>query len=191
VHFRCDDFSALFPFRSSYLYSVPLSLQLCQLFEELIEETLQKKPCYEKICRYRFSYLLSLLEREVSAKERTYPEAMERIARAVHSMNRYYAEEKSLEDYAAMCNLSKHHFLRVFTQITGSTPLQYRNRIRLEHAAEILREERIPVEQVAESTGFSSASYFSSAFKRYFGVSPKKYREDFAEEKNRAGLCRE
>lgn len=93
-------------------------------------------------------------------------------------MNRYYNENTGLEDFAAMCNMSKYHFLRVFSQITGVTPLEYRNDIRLSHAAEMLIEERLSVEEVEATVGYSSASYFSSAFKKKFGVSPKQYQKD-------------
>ena len=47
-----------------------------------------------------------------------------------------------------LCSMSKYHFLRMFAQITGSTPLEYRSNLRLAHAAELLREERLTVEEI-------------------------------------------
>lgn len=90
-------------------------------------------------------------------------------------MNRYYSENHSLDDYAQLCGMSKYHFLRVFRELVGATPLDYRNTIRLEHAKELLQEENLSIEEVGALTGYTSASYFSSAFKRKFGVSPKQY----------------
>ena len=83
----------------------------------------------------------------------------------------------SLEDYAKMCNMSKYHFLRVFSGIVGKTPLEYRNNIRLEHACELLSNEKLSVEEISASVGYSSASYFSSAFKKKYGISPKQYQQ--------------
>jgi len=73
--------------------------------------------------------------------------------------------------------MSKYHFLRTFQKFTGVTPLEYRNNIRLEHAAELLSEERITVEETGQAVGYSSASYFSSAFKKKYGLSPKQYQK--------------
>ena len=86
--------------------------------------------------------------------------------------------DTSLEDFANMCNMSKYHFLRTFLQITGKSPIEYRNDIRLSHAAEMLTEERLSVEEVGATVGYSSASYFSSAFKKKFSVSPKQYQKN-------------
>ena len=90
-------------------------------------------------------------------------------------MNKEYQINYALEDYATMCNMSKYHFLRVFKQTVGVPPLEYRNNIRLEHAAELIKEKVSSIEEIALSLGFSSLAYFSSAFKKKYGVSPKQY----------------
>lgn len=175
VHFQCDRLPKTCTLKTSHLYTPPLRRQVCDLFEEIIDETLQKQPCYDALFVYKLLELMTLLEREAAeAHPKTTRFAL--IAPAVHHMNKHYNSGLKLEDYAALCHMSKYHFLRVFQAITGSTPLEYRNRIRLEHAAELLREERLSVEEVGTLTGFSSAAYFSSAFKKKFGVSPKQYR---------------
>jgi AraC-like DNA-binding protein len=71
--------------------------------------------------------------------------------------------------------MSKYHFLRTFESIIGATPMEYRNNIRLQHAADLLLEEKLAVEQISALVGYSSASYFSSAFKQKYGLSPKQY----------------
>ena len=73
--------------------------------------------------------------------------------------------------------MSKYHFLRMFRETTGTPPLEYRNRIRLEHAKELLQEEKLSIEEVSGMLGYTSASYFSSAFKKAYGVSPKQYQK--------------
>lgn len=175
IHFKCEKLPHDCSLSSSRLYNLPFSRQICNFFEEITEEILKKSPCYERLCIYKLLQLLTLLEREVIHTNHPQKENFKRIALAVQHMNRYYDSRLTLADYAKMCNMSKHHFLRVFEQITGSTPLNYRNNIRLEHAAEFLRDEQLSVEEIGTLTGFSCASYFSSAFKRKFGLSPKSY----------------
>lgn len=65
-------------------------------------------------------------------------------------------------------------FNRIRTQ-TGVTPNLLIRRIRLEKAAELLRESDMRISEVYEQTGFVSWSYFSKLFREEFGVAPKDY----------------
>ena len=101
----------------------------------------------------------------------------DKIAFVIQMMNREYAKEHTLADYAEICNMSKFHFLRVFKEITGASPVEYKNKIRMEHAIEFLQDGETPIGEIAEQVGFSSAAYFCDAFKKKYGVSPSSYRK--------------
>lgn len=58
---------------------------------------------------------------------------------------------------------------------TGKSPQDFIRIIRLERSAALLRNGE-PVAEVAAEVGFDNAKYFSTVFKKYFGVSPSKYR---------------
>ena len=74
-----------------------------------------------------------------------------------------------------MCHMSKYHFLRVFKAVTGTTPLEYRSRIRIDHAKELLKNSNFSVSEIGEALGYSSLAYFSVAFKKATGLSPTEY----------------
>ncbi|MBQ9186219.1 MAG: helix-turn-helix transcriptional regulator [Prevotella sp.] len=57
---------------------------------------------------------------------------------------------------------------------TGKSPQDFIRIIRLERASSMLRSGR-NVTEVAALTGFDNSKYFSTVFKKYFGVSPSKY----------------
>ena len=57
---------------------------------------------------------------------------------------------------------------------TGKSPQDFIRVIRLERAAVLLRNGQ-SVSDTAALTGFENAKYFSTVFKKYFGVSPSKY----------------
>ncbi len=57
---------------------------------------------------------------------------------------------------------------------TGKSPQDFMRIIRLERAAAMLRNGR-NVTDAATLTGFDNPKYFSTVFKKYFGVSPSKY----------------
>ena len=91
-------------------------------------------------------------------------------------MRRYPNTNLKLADYADMCCVSKFHFARIFKEVTGDTPLNYRNKIRIDLAKELLENDYLAVCEIAESLGFASAAYFSDSFKRFVGISPSEYR---------------
>ena len=59
--------------------------------------------------------------------------------------------------------------------LTGQSPQDFIRLLRLERAATLLRD-GVPVLDVSIRTGFVNAKYFSTVFKKHFGVSPSKYR---------------
>ena len=146
--------------------------------EEIIEETLSKRPNYEILCISRLLYLLSLIQRASAETNNTGNKGWNGIARAVQHMNRYCDQNLKLEDYASMCHMSKYHFLRVFKEVTGTTPLEYRNRIRIDHAKEMLKNSNSSVSEISEALGYSSLAYFSAVFKKATGTSPTEYRTE-------------
>lgn len=179
AHFKCEALPDGISLDTSHIYKAEPSRKICDIFEEMIDETLRKQPRYEQLCIYKLLELLSIFERENDKENHPQRANFERIAFAVSHINRNYSENLTLADYAALCNMSKHHFLRVFFQITGATPIEYRNNIRLEHAAELLLGDSRSVEEIGTLLGFSSASYFSSAFKKKYGLSPKQYSQKY------------
>ncbi|MNY73845.1 HTH-type transcriptional activator RhaS [compost metagenome] len=56
------------------------------------------------------------------------------------------------------------------------TFVNYLNHIRMEAAKELLRTTDMKALEIAERVGYSDANYFSFAFRKYVGVSPKEYR---------------
>ena len=174
IHFQCETLPKELGLETSHPYSLPFKPQFPEIFEALLEEMLQKALGHESICSYSLLRLLALLAREAAPAGGT-GQGFSRIAKAVQHMNRYYNSDLSLADYADLCHMSKHHFLRVFEEITGRTPLAYRNQIRMDHAAELILEENHTIEEIGDSLGFSSPAYFSAAFKKHFGLSPKQY----------------
>lgn len=177
VHFTVDGSPLPLSVGSSRVYPGTPSSTVRDLFEGILEETELRLPAFHTVAVGRLLTLFGLLERGVSTEVGSSHENADRIAVVLRRMNREYAADHSLSDYAAMCSMSKFHFLRVFRSITGASPIEYRNRIRIEHAKALLSDTFLTVSEIGSRVGYASPSYFSDAFKKEVGISPKEYRE--------------
>lgn len=97
-----------------------------------------------------------------------------------HIMN--YIQEHYLEDLTLACLAEKFHYSypylsAAFRNYTGQNFAEYLNQIRLKQACEMLETSQASVSAIADMTGYSSHGYFSKAFKKYMGCSPKRYRD--------------
>ena len=84
----------------------------------------------------------------------------------------------SISTLAASCSMSEFHFFRTFRELFGISPLQYKLKVRMERAKAMLESTSLPVYEVAISLGFADVQSFCKSFKKYFDVSPGKFREE-------------
>ncbi len=83
------------------------------------------------------------------------------------------AEAPDTERMAAAVGLSHNHFVRLFRRELKTTPRQYWDRLRLEHARHRLLQPDSRVKEVALDLGFNYLSHFSKWFKSHAGTSPR------------------
>jgi AraC-like DNA-binding protein len=91
-------------------------------------------------------------------------------------LNDNIKENLSLDTVSRDIGVSKYYFHRIFTEINGSTPLEYLTAIRLEKAKNSLQNPKKPILEVAIECGFDNTAYFSNTFKRRLGLSPTQFR---------------
>ncbi|GAA5494014.1 xylose operon regulatory protein [Rubritalea halochordaticola] len=82
----------------------------------------------------------------------------------------------SVGDLVKRCGLSRRPLEQRFMKETGMSILEVLNDTRIKIAQKMLRETGSTLEEVAEASGFTSAPYFSRAFKRETGMTPGSYR---------------
>lgn len=86
----------------------------------------------------------------------------------------------SLGSVAEKFHMNDSYLSRTFTKELGFSFSKYLNRLRMEHAIELLRTTDLKAYQVAEAVGIPDAYYFSNCFKKYTGKSIRDYRKGTA-----------
>ncbi len=81
----------------------------------------------------------------------------------------------TVDTLCSCLNMSRTSFYSKLKALTGQAPADFVRNIRLKHAAELLKEGRYSITEVAERTGFCDGKYFREVFKKYFNVSPSQY----------------
>ncbi|WP_269522375.1 AraC family transcriptional regulator [Coraliomargarita parva] len=104
-----------------------------------------------------------------------------RISRFLESLKTECGEEWTLEKMAAACGVRRTRFSNVVQKLTACAPMVYLQRLRIDLARDMLREDGISVTEIAFQCGFSSSQYFANVFRRMVGLSPTEYRRCFPE----------
>jgi AraC family transcriptional regulator len=116
-------------------------------------------------------------------------EYVKRINRVIDYVRNNLDQSLKLDDLANIACFSTFHFHRIFGALTGETVSQFTNRSRLEKAARLLRDTKLPITIIGLECGFSSSATFSRSFKNQYDKPPKLYRNsgDFKNSK----ICKE
>ena len=97
--------------------------------------------------------------------------------------NHYRDPMLSVDDLAEAMGYRRSVFFKKVKALTGQTPADYIRTIRMNRAAELLRDETVTVAEVCYQVGINDPHYFGKVFKQQFGISPKKYQQGVHQEK--------
>lgn len=74
-----------------------------------------------------------------------------------------------------MMRVSRSKLYYKIKALVGENPASFFKHYKLNRAAEMIREGKYNISEIAQLTGFSNQSYFTACFKKQFGVTPKEY----------------
>ena len=86
-------------------------------------------------------------------------------------------EKISVDMLAARFGYSAGYLTRLFRRYTGCSPYQFILRTRLDHGKHLLATTGLPIQEIADQTGFSNLANFCSAFRKYAGMTPGDFRK--------------
>ena len=75
--------------------------------------------------------------------------------------------------------MTRSYFSQIFKEETGKTFVEYLTEVRMDKAKELLRSTDRMLYEIAEQVGYENPAYFTVAFKKQVGLSPRDYRKQF------------
>lgn len=150
------------------------------LFDTLAREYGRHELGRELMLQSLISALLVWLARQALADERAQALLSDRgrthLRRFQGLVEQHYREHRPLDWYASQLGLSVAHLNSLCRRLAGQSGLQLVHQRLLLEAKRNLVYTSMTIAQVADSLGFSEAAYFSRAFRRWTGISPKDFR---------------
>ena len=125
-----------------------------------------RHPFYYLSCLYQLLWQIDVLYGDI-------PHPYKRLQNALLELSERYEENRPVAYYAELCGMSEVNFRRLFRGYTGSSPIEYRNDLRLNSARVKLQSGEYNVTEAAESCGFANLSFFIRLYKKKFGYTPK------------------
>lgn len=98
------------------------------------------------------------------------------VLKAIQYIEVHYGGRITLKDMAGELHLSPNYLCELFKRHTGKNLMEYVTEYRMQKAKSYLNHVEYKVADVAEMVGYKEAKYFSSAFKKTYGITPLEYR---------------
>ncbi len=98
--------------------------------------------------------------------------------RAFHNyiLNHLYENLPSMSELAKIADLNEYKLKMGFKELYKISIFRFQTRERMSHAELLVKNTLMPIKQISQHLGYRDSSHFSTIFKKHFGTSPKKFR---------------
>lgn len=102
----------------------------------------------------------------------------ERLHQVITYLEQHYAQDITLVELADIAHISPQHLCREFKQYYHMRPMEYLIQYRLNQAKHLLiTNPQLTLKEIIHTIGFHDISYFCSAFKKAFGMTPAEFKK--------------
>jgi YesN/AraC family two-component response regulator len=165
---------------------MPVILMTAYSSEEVLIKALRagatdyiKKPLVLSYLREKVSSILAGGIGDVTAEDPAYASRETFLLDSIAAfIENNYSADITREMLAKKVCMNKYKFSKIFNDKFGQSLKSYLNNIRVNKAAEFLKNYDLSIKDIAFAVGFESAEHFSRVFKESCNISPRKYRTD-------------
>ncbi len=146
------------------------------ILNKIAEESLKKNNDYQEMQKLYLRELLILISRcRLKDSKSKSSESFILIENIMKYISENVGADLGLETLSQKYSISPNHLSKQFKKISGLPLSEYINISRISVAEKILRKGNLPITRVATECGFNDSNYFAAVFKKYKGITPKKY----------------
>jgi len=150
--------------------------ELQNIIHQIEKENTKKDNQYLKMQKLYFEQLLILISRHSVDKEEIKINKSHALAQDISKyITENYNGDLSLYSISKKFSMSESHLSRFFKAATGMGLSEYINISRITAAEKMLLNSQMPITQIATECGFNDSNYFAAVFKKFKGITPKKY----------------
>ncbi|QES88238.1 helix-turn-helix domain-containing protein [Rhizosphaericola mali] len=165
--------------RNSFLFHEEMTVEIFQILKDITEGT--TIPSLEdffyrvKIQQLLYSLFKKLILRKDYQQFNLYNSDVEKIYAIRHQLQIDISNPPNLQKLSIKFGISETKMKVAFRQIFGDSIYNLFQKLRMERAAELIREKKFSIAEIGYELGFSNLSHFARLFKKYHGITPKKY----------------
>ena len=151
------------------------------LFDTVHQELENKQLCYQEIISAMLREFVYRLRRhhpvsdETSTSRSRRSEMLYDMQHLLTYIDEHYSENITLTFAAERMNFSESHFSKMFKKLIGMNFVTYINAVRIEHAADMLKNTNAKITDIALRCGFGNIRSFNRTFKEYTGRTPSQF----------------
>lgn len=157
---------------------VPCSLQqrrwVQDLLDQLIDAARLPRRSRRRVANLITNILLERLREDLKGSQRISQSRLS-YERCRQYLADDYLRVSSISEAARRCGVSPVHLSRLFQQHATEPPHTFVARLKMNHAAQLIARESVPVKAAAAEVGYDDPYHFSRVFKRVHGVAPSRF----------------
>ncbi len=152
-----------------------------EIFHKMIAEEQDRKIGFEYVRKAYLEIILVLIKRvqlkQYEGLREQYRPKEEMVYEAMEIIEKNLCEELDFSAFSRDRGISENYFRSVFKKVSGLSPKEYVNRLRISRALELFQLHDWSVAETAAAVGILDANYFSRLFKKIIGYPPRHFRK--------------
>ncbi|MCF2132284.1 AraC family transcriptional regulator [Strepomyces sp. STD 3.1] len=186
-----EDDSPIYPADLNRQHIIHLSVQdakyVQMMMDIMLKEQIEQGFAFQQVKQDYLNLILIIISR-ARIQQYASNQIKEHLSQDIVIASQQFIEENLAEqinfsDYACTNSISPGYFRAIFKAATGLPPVEYLNRLRIVRAIEYLKDQTMPISDVAAAVGIYDANYFSRLFRKFIGYSPREFRNRVKEER--------
>lgn len=161
----------------SQILDLGLNEELVQLFKRALEIVRKDKVGYQQHLSGIVMHMIGLILYVSNNNRKDVSEFYQSIERAKIIMNENIFNQLSPEEVANKLNMKYTKFRKLFKKITGFSPAQYYQELKMKKAKQLLLETCQPIKEISYLLKYKTCENFVTLFKTKTGYTPTEYRK--------------